>query len=94
MSKFTDEEREEAIEACAMMASSDTEGRPGFEVSYFGDAIDTNSRAATLAREALWESGRHRTHETIDGYEDRSWWAEAEVLLRDGWSPGEELVRL
>lgn len=85
--KYTDEEREEAIEACAMMASSNADNPYTNEAaSYFGHAIDTDCRAAVLAREALWSIPWN--------YAERERWAEAEALLRDGWSPGEEVVSL
>jgi hypothetical protein len=85
--KYTKQEREDAIEACAMMSSSNAEIYPGETVHegqdnyaiYLGDALDSNSNAAQLVRTVLWASKYPQ-----DG---RACWAEAECLLREGWEP-------
>lgn len=80
MSKhYTTNEREQAIEACAMMASSNHQHYTFDSASYFCDAIDTESNAAELARKALWSIPATGCR--------REQWAEAECMLREGWNP-------
>lgn len=84
------EAREEAVEACALMASSNSEPlRRGVstgeneEAFNFGDAVAAiNSPAASLARAAYW----HCAH-ALGEHTERECWAEAEALLREGWTP-------
>lgn len=77
--------REKAALLCAMMASSDAESSAcaavdfedacGFEVCY------ADSGPADLARSAYWAAALHWHPE------ERAGWAEAEAMLRTGWSP-------
>jgi hypothetical protein len=75
--------REDAADACAMMASSNARGTfdaTTFPAAYFDDAIDSHIPAAYLARDALW---------SVENYASsgRDSWAEAEAKLRCGWRP-------
>ena len=73
-----------------MMASSCRyDGEPAED---FCHAIDIDSPAADLAREAFYIAPLNADAPREPHV--RELWAEAEALLRDGWSPGEELVRL
>ena len=87
--------REQAAHYCALMASSNARADgpflfnprspmpPGSDapVSYMPDATgDNDSAAACLARAAYWSKSAGRES-------GRESWAEAEALLRCGWSP-------
>lgn len=78
--KWTDAEREEAADACAMMASSDASymRAPAMDL---GDVLDQSDPAYELAlqcyRELTWPRW----------YMFRERWAEAEARLRCGWTP-------
>lgn len=82
---WTDEEREEAADACALLASSDELHLPGAPGMDLCDAIDRGTGSYTLAS-ASWDAS----------YDSRAWWrirerwAEAEARLRCGWTPGDE----
>lgn len=83
MKKWTDEEREEAADACAMMASSDASYMmaPCMDLD---DVLAADSAAHALAvmsyRELRWPPWNWF----------RARWAEAEARLRCGWLPGDE----
>ena len=65
--------RDEAAMLCALMASSNADAINVLGVDPFLGA------AANLAREAYWATPRQSPR--------RAEWAEAEALLRTGWSP-------
>lgn len=76
--KYTKKTRDAAAHICACMASN---------ISNAGMSVDSDHSVETLesdlARSAFWFVGRER--ENMDDL--RPWWAEAEALLRCGWSP-------
>jgi hypothetical protein len=65
--------RDEAAMLCALMASSNAEPCNVLGVDPFLGA------SANLAREAYWATPRQSPR--------RAEWAEAEAMLRTGWSP-------
>ena len=65
--------RDEAAMLCALMASSNADAINVLGVDPFLSA------SANLAREAYWATPRQSPR--------RAEWAEAEALLRTGWSP-------
>lgn len=75
---WTDEEREEAADACAMMASNEIFSN---EVLDHGCHVWQLARLARLA--VVWDAGN-------DELTYRECWAEAEARLRYGWLPGDE----
>lgn len=80
MKRYTDEEREEAADACAMMASSSD---PFWPLSYAVDAIGAGTDVYRVAEAALFSFDDLTSN-------DREEWAEAEARLRCGWTPGDE----
>lgn len=110
MKNITAKERREAIEICALMASSNSGaeflvGGRGLvslvhqvrssPAGYLPDACEDgncHTRSAELARQALWVVELRCEDDQLDDPDQiRRDWAEAECLLRDGWSPGEPL---
>lgn len=75
---WTDEEREEAADACQLIASNKV---------FSDEVIDRGHPAWDLARMArlavVWDVGN-------DELTCRECWAEAEARLRFGWMPGDE----
>ena len=80
---MTDEQRDEAAMMCAMMASSNWQHTREAAI-YMGDIYDYRTPTGDIAREALWATPPNEC--------SRTRWAEAEALLRDGWSPGEPVT--
>lgn len=88
--RVTSSTRESAIEACALMASSNTHDYPLSPASLLADAIDVNTAGAELARAAINAVWPYRaSYETV-----RELWAEAEQLLAHGWNPGDPVEAL
>jgi hypothetical protein len=79
-------DRRAAIEACAMMASSNRAGAIGTLAKYepctrLADAIDVDSEAGKLATAALAFVTEH------DDAQGRERWLAAQELLEEGWTP-------
>ena len=81
--------RDEAAMLCALMASSNADAINGEFLIDFDDPLPPIHRvlgvdpflgaSANLAREAYWATPRQSPR--------RAEWAEAEAMLRTGWSP-------
>lgn len=94
--RYTAKDRRLAIRICQIAASGGvcwdgiTPSRNEYDIA---DALDLehNSPAPDLAEEA-WRAVRELIGPAASLRQDAD--AEAECLLRDGWSPGEPVVRL
>lgn len=92
MAAYTDEDRETAILICQIAASSEvaaTEAALAIEPNGWGPRFDLALAAISAVALSPWFF--HDDSE-LPSYGHAA--AEAECLLRDGWSPGDPVVRL
>lgn len=82
---FTKKTREGAADACMLIASSEHPGT----LNYEDVGVEKDSREAALARAAFWAIPDDiLAGDSLDD-KARTWWGEAELLLRSGWRPGD-----
>lgn len=88
MKQYTKKDRERAILICAIAASSPQPTPYQFIAQELGMTHATGARAVKLAREA-WFRALSRQYNALWTHETD---AEAEALLREGWTPEETTV--